>query len=135
MNIIEHTPATTVAEIKAPKFFHFSQNNSGGSFVIDETLAHHVIIEAYDALDANTRAMQIGIYFNGCDSGMDCQCCGDRWSAQWSDDRGDDTPMIYGDKPETYEDYFTKEGQPVCHVYRIDGSKATYRKQAQEKQS
>ena len=135
MNIIEYTQATTVAEVKAPRFFHFSQNNSGGSFVIDETLAHHVIIEAYDALDANTRAMQIGIYFNGCDSGMDCQCCGDRWSAQWSDDRGDDTPMIYGDKPETYEDYFTKEGQPVCHVYRIDGSKATYRKQAQEKQA
>ena len=135
MNIIEYTPATTVAEIKAPKFFHFSQNNSGGSFVIDETLAHHVIIEAVSAKDANARAMEIGIYFNGCDSGMDCECCGDRWHEQWSDDSGDDTPMIYGDKPETYEDYFTKEGQPVCHVYRIYGGKATYRKQAQEKQA
>ena len=131
MNIIEHTPATTT-EIKAPKFFHFSQNNSGGSFDIDETLAHHVIIEAYDALDANTRAMGIGLYFNGCDSGRDCDCCGDRWSAQWSTDCGDDTPLIYGEPPEKCEDYFTGKGQPVCHVYRIDGSKTTYRKQNKE---
>ena len=135
MNIIEHTPAPDAGEPKTPKFFHFSQNNSGGSFHINETVAHHVIIEAYDALGANTRAMEIGIYFNGCDTGADCSCCGDRWSEQWREDNGDDTPLIYGDPPETYEDYFTKEGQPVCHIYRLDGSKATYRKQAKEKQN
>jgi hypothetical protein len=133
MNIVEYTPAAKAVEPKAPKFFHFSQNNPGGSFDINETVAHHVIIEAYDALDANTRAMEIGIYFNGCDTGADCSCCGDRWSEQWREDNGDDTPLIYGDPPETYEDYFTKEGQPVCHIYRLDGSKATYRKQAKEK--
>ena len=130
MNIVEYTPAAKVEQPKTPKFFHFSQNNPGGSFDINETVAHHVIIEAHSATEANTRAVDIGIYFNGCDTGADCSCCGDRWSEQWSDSGGDDTPLIYGDPPEMYEDYFTKEGQPVCHIYRLDGSKATYRKQA-----
>ena len=48
------------------KFYHFSQNNSGGSFDISETLAHHVIIEAHSAEDANNRAISVGLYFNGC---------------------------------------------------------------------
>jgi len=128
MNNIEYTPAIEAGQPKAPKFFHYSQNNSGGSFDINETVAHHVIIEALSAKDANIRAVDIGIYFNGCDTGADCSCCGDRWSEQWCSNEGDDTPLIYNDPPETYEDYFTKEGQPVCHVYRLDGSKTTYRK-------
>jgi hypothetical protein len=132
MNIIEHTPASIAVEAKAPKFFHFSQNNSGGSFDINDTVAHHVIIEAVSASDANARAEAIGIYFEGCANGNDCSCCGDRWSKQWGDDEGAETPLIYNDQPESYEDYFTKEGQPVCHVYRLDGSKTTYRKPIKE---
>jgi hypothetical protein len=135
MNIVEYTPAAKAVELKAPKFFHFRQNNSGGSFEVNEALAHNVIIEAYDALDANTRAMEIGIYFNGCDTGADCSCCGDRWSAQWREENGDDTPLIYGDPPELHHEHFAKESQPVCHIYRLDGSKATYRKPAKEKQA
>lgn len=132
MNIVEHKTAKIQSETQAPKFFHFSQNNPGGSFHINETVAHHVIIEAYSAKDANARAEDIGIYFNGCDTGTDCTCCGDRWSEQWSDGDGDKTPLIYGESPEKFEDFFTKEGQPVCHVYHIDGSKTTYRKPMKE---
>ena len=132
MNVIEHTPALKIAETKEPKFFHFSQNNSGGSFYINEKVAHHVIIQAYSAKEANSLAEDIGIYFNGCETGNDCSCCGDRWSKQWSTDSGDETPLIYGEAPEKRVDYFTKEGQPVCHVYYLDGSKTTYRKQTKE---
>jgi hypothetical protein len=122
-----HTPATKT-EGKAAKFYHFSQNNSGGSFNISEALAHHVIIEAHSAEDANNKALSIGLYFNGCEDGGDCPCCGDRWYEQNNDDDGKDTPMIFDEQPETYEDFFTRTGEPVCHVYHLDGSKTTYKK-------
>lgn len=131
MNIVEHKLTEKTAERKA-RYFHFSQNNSGGSFDISDSVAHHVIIQAYDAKDANRIAENIGIYFNGCETGADCDCCGDRWGEQWVNEEGDETPSIYGNIPETYEDVFTKSGQPVCHVYHIDGSKTTYRKPTQE---
>lgn len=80
------------------KFFHYSQNNSGGGFDTDAKtgLGVHMVIEARNADDANTRAEGLGMYFNGCDDGRDCECCGDRWYPKGSGD-GDDKPMIYGD--------------------------------------
>jgi hypothetical protein len=125
MNTIEKTQATKPAA-QTPKFFHYSQNNSGGSFDIDDSVAHHVIIEAYDARDANNRARDVGIYFNGCETGQDCECCGDRWYEAYSDG-GDPEPLLYGQPPEEYKDMFGKPGLPVCHVYHLDGSKTTYR--------
>jgi hypothetical protein len=79
-------------------FFTFTQNNSGGFFDEDEEkgIGHYVIVEANSAEEANTRAESIGIYFNGCDDGLDCDCCGDRWSPTWSSE-GEKTPMIYGE--------------------------------------
>lgn len=61
-------------------WYHFRQNNSGGSFVHeDNELSHHVFIEAMDSTHANAIATKLGVYFDGCDRGMDCSCCGDRW--------------------------------------------------------
>jgi hypothetical protein len=79
------------------KFFHFNQYNSGGSFDFDKEagITHHVVIEAADAADANSRAEDIGLYFNGCSDGRDCDCCGDRWSDCHDD--GDAEPMVYGE--------------------------------------
>jgi hypothetical protein len=79
-------------------WFTFSQNNSGGSFVLDKGrgLTHYVAIEARDAEHANERAQSIGIYFNGCDDDRDCPCCGDRWYELWSDEKGSDEPEHYG---------------------------------------
>ena len=76
-------------------FYTYSQNNSGGSFDIDAEngLAHYVIIEADSMEEANEKATSIGIYFDGVEDGMDCECCGDRWS---SDPDEYKTPMIYG---------------------------------------
>lgn len=68
-------------------WFEFSQNNSGGNFNGPET----VYVEATSADHANDIAESHGIYFDGCDSGLDCSCCGDRWYRQWSDD-GEDEP-------------------------------------------
>lgn len=41
--------------------------------------APNVYIEAENAEEANEKALQIGIYFNGVEDGIDCPCCGDRW--------------------------------------------------------
>jgi hypothetical protein len=108
------------------KFFHFNQNNPGGRFDVDNKVAHHVIIEAIDANHANQRAESIGIYFDGCSKGMDCDCCGDRWYAQWHDEKGMDVPMIYEESPEGFRDFFTKPNEPVCHIYYLDGLQKTY---------
>lgn len=86
------------------KYFTYNQNNSGGSFSYNEKagIGHFVIVEAIDADHANARAQQIGIYFDGCEIGMDCSCCGDRWSAAWSDEKGTDVPMVYGKTPDDH---------------------------------
>lgn len=130
MNIVENIPAQPKA-IAPAKYFHFSQNNNGGSFDVSDKVAHHVFIQARSAAEANRLAGDVGIYFNGCESGADCDCCGDRWSEVW-DDEGGEMPLIYGADPATYDDLFTEPGQPVCHVYHLDGSKTTYRKPKKE---
>lgn len=78
-------------------FFHYRQNNTGGSFHIDEAagITVNVIIEADSAEDADRRFEIVGGYFDGCKDGRDCGCCGDRWSRAWDDD-GDDVPCLYG---------------------------------------
>ena len=100
-------------DITTLKFFTFSQNNSGGTFIVDQDVDQYVIVQATCADDANSRAKEHGIYFNGCVSGMDCDCCGDRWSEQWDDDYGNDMPEIYGDSPEL-------SGSPTI-IYYTDG--------------
>ena len=60
------------------KFYRFHQNNTGGSF--DGEMGYDLWIEAESAKMANEIAQENGVYFNGCDSGVDCLCCGDRWS-------------------------------------------------------
>lgn len=57
----------------------FSQNNSGGYFVIDDKLCPRVYIKAVSAEEANKKAEEIGIYFDGVAKDIDCPCCGDRW--------------------------------------------------------
>lgn len=61
------------------KFFEFSQNNTGGSFVTDDKLCHRLFIEAESAKEAISKAEDLGCYWNGVDEGQDCPCCGDRW--------------------------------------------------------
>lgn len=78
------------------KWFQFRQNNSGGSFDKDEHFSELVLIQANSPLKANSIAEDIGIYFDGVRDGRDCDCCGDRWHALYSDEKGDDVPSYYG---------------------------------------
>lgn len=61
-------------------FYKFTQNNSGGSFDVDDTLCHRLIIEATSENAASSIAENLGCYWNGVDNDIDCSCCGDRWS-------------------------------------------------------
>jgi len=101
------------------KFYHYSQNNSGGFFDEDETrgICNDVIIEAKNAQEANLIAHSIGIYFNGCENGCDCPCCGDRWSevGEW---QGEDYPHIFSTK---LEDCTKGWSRYYCFVHYLNG--------------
>lgn len=61
-------------------FYEFTQNNSGGGFDVDDKICHRLYIEAENFDQAKEKAVSFGVYFDGCDTGQDCPCCGDRWS-------------------------------------------------------
>lgn len=81
-------------------FYRFRQNNSGGDFTINEGVNVYVIVEALTPEAANARALSVGVYFDGLETGRDCSCCGSRWSPVYEDD-GDDVPHLYGQPVKT----------------------------------
>lgn len=103
------------------KFFLFDQNNSGGHFDRDKDVCENVIIEAYSIEDANLRADNFGIYFDGCSQGMDCSCCGDRWSKLWDKEDGTEEPMISGDKVREHFSNGFYDEQVIIHY--LNGTK------------
>jgi hypothetical protein len=60
-------------------FYEWKQNNSGGVFFVNENLSNRVVIEADTYEQAEAKAFDFGIYYEGCRDGRDCDCCGDRW--------------------------------------------------------
>jgi len=72
-------------------WFTFHQNNSGGFYDGPRAL----IVQAVDHADADRIAQHHGVYFNGVDAGIDCECCGDRWSPSWDD--GSDVASLWGE--------------------------------------
>lgn len=73
------------------KWFNFSQNNSGGSFVVDSNVCEEVFIQATSA----KQAVEIAEGF--CDNSDSCECCGDRWSFYVDDSDGHEVPTMYGE--------------------------------------
>ena len=67
-------------------FYELTQNNSGGSFEVNEKLAHLLFIEADSVEEACLFAESLGCYWDGVDEGWDCDCCGDRWHRPWDND-------------------------------------------------
>lgn len=110
-------------------YFTFDQNNSGGSYERNEDVLEYVIIEAVTALEANCKAEEIGIYFDGCSSGLDCKCCGDRWYPLYTSD-ATDGPMIYNTN--VYEKYVYADDWKDASVvvYTIDGNRFYYKKES-----
>jgi len=74
---------STVTIPKECFWYEFRQNNSGGRYDINEDVSVRVLIQAATPAEANARAEQVGIYFDGCHSNLDCDCCGDRWDKAW----------------------------------------------------
>lgn len=107
-------------EVNKSKFFGFNQNNSGGSFDVDENVCEYVIIEAKSVEQANNRAEEIGIYFDGCSKGLDCSCCGDRWNEAYDEEDGKEEPMIYNTPVKEAKSSCFRDG---CIIHYLDGRK------------
>lgn len=76
------------------KWYHYSQNNSGGVF---HGPAQNVLVQARSAKEADRIAEEHDVYFDGASNGLDCPCCGDRWYRAWDDISATNEPTIYGD--------------------------------------
>lgn len=112
---------TVTNNTKTPRWFEFQQNNSGGSFVTDdaEGIGPHVWIQAYTPEQANDIAETKGIYFDGCQTGGDCPCCGDRWYRVWDGEDGSDTVEVSEEWDFNWHD--------TVYAHSLDGTIHRYR--------
>ena len=99
-------------------FYEFTQNNSGGHFIVNDKLCHRIIIESDTEEKAEDKAFDLGVYYNGVENGMDCPCCGDRWYSPSKIT----FPYLYGK--------FTEEGaqkvKETIDVEIVDAKKAFF---------
>lgn len=98
------------------KFFTFSQNNSGGYFIINDDVALYLIIEAQTADEAVNKMNDITA-----DYSEYCSCCGERWSDWMHDDDGTDEPMVYDTKVKEKSPERIFSGSTIIYYY--DGAK------------
>jgi hypothetical protein len=84
-------------------FYEWSQNNSGGTFYTDDKICHQIFIEADNYDEAEQKALDFGVYYNGVDDGYDCSCCGDRWVS--GKEINLEKPWIKEDNIEDYAQY------------------------------
>lgn len=111
-------------------FFEYRQNNSGGGFDIDESVGISVlvIIEADSAEEANRKAEDIGLYFDG---DGDCSCCGNRWYEVWDDSDSEPVPSYYGAPIQDVEfgsglNFKRNKTGPEAYVHFADGKVQGY---------
>jgi len=100
------------------KFYNFHQNNSGGHFVRNDDVCENVFIEAHSPEEANMLADNFGIYFDGCSTGEDCSCCGDRW---YETTEGEDEPKLYGIPVKKC--YVDGSFRTQCIIHYLNGTK------------
>lgn len=88
------------------KWYCFTQNNAGGEFVVNENVAHYVLVQDRSAKYAIERAREF------CEA-ESCECCGDRWNLSYIEDKdGTDDPEIYNKPLENYScDWIQKEAR------------------------
>jgi hypothetical protein len=115
--------------IKNLLWYCFDQNNSGGSFVIDQDVAQDVYIQAHSSEEAIGIAESVGIYFDGVEKEMDCECCGNRWSRYDADD-GYPVPTKYGENVLDGLDVVDEDPKDKDHpsfiLYYYNGDKELY---------
>ena len=102
------------AVIPTLKYWTWRQNNTGGSFVRNAEVAELVIVEAITPGEAEEKAASVGIYYNGCDDGMDCPCCGDRWYP--ADEEGTEVPEYYGTPIVEFDSVRDKSHDVILHT-------------------
>ena len=90
-------------------WYEYRQNNSGGVYCGP---AINVFIEATNEDVAAALAERLGVYFDGCSTGADCDCCGDRWYRAYNGDE---------EKPKPY-DFDMDRGVAVA-LYVYDNGK------------
>lgn len=73
------------------KWFNFSQNNSGGYFIKNDTVDEEVFIQARNAAEAISTAERLFAPYSEY-----CECCGERWSYWVTDEDGCEQPSLYG---------------------------------------
>ena len=115
---MNNAPASSY-KLEPLKWFHFSQNNSGGYFIRNEDVAEDVYVQAVDAKQATAFAEMI---FE--DYSEFCECCGPRWTTDYiRDEDGYDVPTKY-DEPvdEIVVDHFNKEAR----LQHFDGRVESY---------
>lgn len=86
--------------------------------VVTDTLNKYVIVEGVNMADIMNRARALGIYFDGCRQGRDCNCCGDRWRSPWEGQDGELVPTIYGEPVEIVE----APRRPNVAIHYMDGT-------------
>lgn len=97
-------------------FYLFVQNNSFGRYVIDAEagIGVNVAFEANSEEEAIERAKNV-IYFDGVSKGIDCGCCGDRWS-DYCIDNGETIEEISKWKYDSFSEDST------MYVHMFDGT-------------
>ena len=102
-------------------FFMWSQNDSGGRFHVNDNLTWRVVIEADSYQQAEAKAFDLGVYYNGVEEGHDCDCCGDRWY------EGSELDVEGGPMLEHLQEYADEYGweSPSVIIHYADGTKGT----------
>jgi|TARA_B100002003_G_C13868426_1_gene424756 hypothetical protein len=101
------------------KWFNFRQNNSGGVWYGP---AMNVAVQADSADEANSIAEQHGIYFDGVQTGSDCECCGDRWYGVYSDEGENEYMEAIGSLSSSDIRWADESGIPVWVAHFRNGS-------------
>ena len=124
---------STEAVTKTYSWFKYDQNNSGGHFRVNDDVSIFVLIQAASFDEANAKAEEVGIYFDGCATNRDCDCCGDRWyesrspmdgfkTSNWRNGTTTDHDNVRDYAQAVADDDTWAKGQPAVIVYFADGS-------------
>lgn len=90
---------STPVDVKVRQYWVYSQQCINGHYVTDPErgLAPLVFVEADGPEQANAILVGAGGYFNGVALGLDCPCCGDRWTVAGTVQPASvQTPEVYG---------------------------------------